>query len=159
MAREEYILDANGEGAVRILPGSWRNFRGVKSQFNANGNIYFNVAINDKNLVEMLTNRGFNVKEYQNKNRPDEDPSYILKISVRFNEYGPKVTQYIQGNPNGISLDQDSIGALDEMDILDCAIKIRPYDWTSPNGKGTAAYLTELAVLIPENRFAERFQD
>ena len=158
MAREEYLLDAMGKDLVRILPGSWRNFKGVGSQYNPAGRIFFNVAINDESLVETLKKRGFNVKDHLNKNDPDEAPTHILKISVRFNDYGPKVTQYVEGNNHGTKLDEDTIGILDDMDITDCIIKIRPYDWTSPNGKGTAAYLSDLSVQTPANRFDERFR-
>lgn len=156
---ENYILDANGVNTVRILPGSWRNFRGAKSQFNNNGDMFFNVAIEDMDLVGGLKKRGFNVKEYRKHDDPDTEPTYILKIKVRFNDYGPKVTHYIQGNPNGTELDEDTIGILDETNIIDCVIKIAPYDWTSPNGKGTVAYLRELSVQSEPNRFGERFRD
>lgn len=158
MAREEYILDAQGKGLVTILPGAWRNFRGEGSQFNAAGKRNFNVRIDDLKLVDILKNRGFNVREMK-KNNEDDETAYFLKVNVAFNQYGPKIIQYVQGNPNGVEIDEDTVGILDTMDILDCVIKIRPYDWSMATGnKGTTAYLTELAIQIPDNRFAERFQ-
>ena len=73
------------------------------------------------------------------------------------------VQQYVEGSGTPVTLDQDDIGMLDDADIMDCVIKIRPYDWTMANGtQGVAAYLTELAVQIPQNRFnkkTERFQN
>lgn len=156
MAREEYILDAQGKNLVRILPNTWRNFRGLDTQY-SRGKIFFNVAIEDPRLVKMLLDRGFNVKDYVNKNRPDEDPMHYLQIKVRFNDFGPMVQQYVEGSGTPVTLDQDDIGVLDNAEIMDCVIKIRPYDYTMPDGsKGVAAYLTELAVQIPQNKFTER---
>lgn len=158
MAREEFILDAQGKGLVTILPGSWRNFRGEGTQFNPAGKRNFNVRIDDISLVNTLKNRGFNVREMKKQNEDDET-SYYMQIKLQFNQYGPRVIQYVQGNPNGVELDEDTIETLDNADILDCVIKIRPYDWTMATGsQGTTAYLTELAVQIPDNRFGERFQ-
>lgn len=158
MAREEFILDAQGKGLVTILPGSWRNFRGEGTQFNPAGKRNFNVRIDDITLVNTLKSRGFNVREMKKQNEDDET-SYYMQIKLQFNQYGPRVIQYVQGNPNGVELDEDTIETLDNADILDCVIKIRPYDWTMATGsQGTTAYLTELAVQIPDNRFGERFQ-
>lgn len=160
MAREEYILDAEGKDLVRILPGGWRNFKGQATQFNAAGNRSFNVAINDISLVQTLRERGFNVKEYVSKDNPDNEPLRYLQIKLKFNAYGPDVVQYVQGNSTGIKLDEDTIGELDDAEIVDCAIKIRPYDWTMKTGnKGTTAYLSELLVQVSPNRFAERFEN
>lgn len=159
MAREEYILDAQGKDLVTILPGSWRNFRGEGTQFNAAGKRNFNVRINDISLVEMLKSRGFNVREMKKMN-DDDETSYFMQVKVQFNQYGPRIIQYVQGNPNGVELDEETVGMLDNVDILDCVIKIRPYDWEMATGnKGTTAYLTELAIQIPDNRFGERFQN
>ena len=162
MAREEYILDAQGKNLVRILPDTWRNFSGADTQY-SRGKIFFNVAIEDPQLLNTLLDRGFNVKEYVNKKRPDEEPTHILKIVIKFNDFGPKIQQYVEGSGTPVILDQDDIGMLDKADIIDCVIKIRPYDWTTAKGdKGVAAYLTELAVQIPHNRFdemTERFQN
>lgn len=162
MAREEYILDAQGKNLVRILPKSWRNFRGLDTKY-SRGKIFFNVAIEDPQLLKTLLDRGFNVKDYVNKERPDEEPTHILKITIKFNDFGPKIQQYVEGSGTPVDLDQDDIGMLDDADIMDCVIKIRPYDWTMANGtQGVSAYLTELAVQIPQNRFTEmteRFQN
>lgn len=162
MAREEYILDAQGKNLVRILPKSWRNFRGLDTKY-SRGKIFFNVAIEDPKLLKTLLDRGFNVKDHYNNEKPDEPPTHILKITIKFNDFGPMVQQYVEGSGTPVTLDQDDIGMLDDADIMDCVIKIRPYDWTMANGtQGVAAYLTELAVQIPQNRFnekTERFQN
>ena len=158
MAREEFILDAQGKGLVTILPGSWRNFRGEGTQFNPAGKRNFNVRIDDITLVNTLKSRGFNVREMKKQN-DDDETAYFMQIKVQFNDYGPKIIQYVEGNPNGVELDEDTVDALDHVDILDCIIKIRPYDWEMATGnRGTSAYLTELAIQIPDNRFGERFQ-
>lgn len=159
MAREEFILDAQGKGLVTVLPGSWRNFRGEGTKYNAAGARKFNVRIDDISLVNTLKARGFNVHEMKKLNEDDET-SYYLEIKIKFNSYGPKIIQYVQGNPNGVELDEDTVDELDHATILDCVIKIRPYDWTMATGAtGTTAYLTELAVQIPDNRFGERFKN
>lgn len=158
MAREEFILDAQGKGLVTILPGSWRNFSGVGTQFNPAGKRNFNVRIDDISLINSLKSRGFNVREMKKQN-DDDETAYFMQIKVQFNDYGPKIIQYVEGNPNGVELDEDTVDALDHVDILDCVIKIRPYDWEMATGnRGTSAYLTELAIQIPDNRFGERFQ-
>lgn len=165
MAREEYILDAQGKDLVRILPGGWRNFRGAKTQYNAQGNRNFTIEIRDMDLLKVLEDRGFRVKERPGQN--EGEVTYTLQIKFSYGidpstgkTRGPKITQYVVGNGTPTEIDEDTVDILDEVDIVDCVMKIRPYDWTMKDGAtGTTAYLNELIVQIPDNRFGERFQE
>ena len=56
MAREEYILDAQGKNLVRILPKSWRNFRGLDTKY-SRGKIFFNVAIEATVVKDIIRQR------------------------------------------------------------------------------------------------------
>lgn len=167
MAKEEFILDAKGLNLVTIERNFEhdgrkiinRNFSGVQTKFNPAGSRYFTVDINDPELVNILVNRGFNVKEYNNPNKPDSTPIYSLKVKLKFNEngYGPLIEQYTNGQPEPVVIDESIIDSLDDAYITDCLISIRPYDWDSASGHGTTAWLNAMKITIASNTFLEGY--
>jgi hypothetical protein len=82
-----------------------------------------------------------------------------MKVNVKFNDRGPTV--YLKsGNGRPVKLDEDSIGILDNVDILSVDMDIRPYDWERPDGAtGRTAYLQSIHVTQEVDRFAARYSD
>ena len=135
-----------------------RNFRGEGSMYNREGDRNFSLVIEDQELAEALIERGWNVKIKPPREEGDT-PFMFLPIKVSFNERGPAV--YLKTGNAVNKLDEDSLGVLDEIDILAVDLDIRPYDWGPINGKyGRSAYLQSIHVTQRiTDRFAARYND
>lgn len=135
----------------------FRNFAGKGSTYNREGDRNFSLLIDDVELKDKLIAEGWNVKV--KPPREDGDiPFMHLPVKVKFNERGPVV--YLKTGNAVNTLDEDSIGILDSIDILGVDLDIRPYDWELRDGKsGRTAYLQSLHVIQDVDRFAARYDD
>lgn len=131
-----------------------RNFAGVGSKFNREGDRNFSLVIEDQGIADKLIEEGWNVKIKEPREEGDV-PFMFLPVKVKFNDRGPSV--YLKSGPtNCVRLDEDTINCLDNVDILSVDLDIRPYDW-EVNGKvGRTAYLQSIYVTQEVDRFAER---
>ena len=132
----------------------YRNFKGEGSKFNRDGDRNFSVVINDEETAEAIAKEGWNVKI--KPSRDDEDTPFItLPVKVKFSDRGPIV--YLKSGDKMVKLDEESIGCLDDIDILSVDMDIRPYDW-EVNGKiGRTAYLQSICVTQEIDRFAAKY--
>lgn len=129
----------------------YRNFTGVGSKFNREGDRNFAVVIPDQEVADALLDQGWNVKIRPPRDE-DEDPFMYLPVKVRFNDRGPNV--YLKSGSNLVKLDEESISCLDEIDILGVDLDIRPYDWEVNGKTGRTAYLQSMKVTQNLDRFA-----
>lgn len=134
----------------------YRNFSGIGSKFNREGDRNFAVIIPDEDMSERLINEGWNVKI--KPPRDDQDsPFMYLPVKVKFNDYGPNV--YLTSGKKTNKLDEDSVSCLDDIEIISVDMDIRPYDWgpIGPDQKyGRTAYLQSIDVTQKIDRFAAR---
>lgn len=134
----------------------YRNFSGIGSKFNREGDRNFAVIIPDEDMAERLVNEGWNVKI--KPPRDDQDsPFMYLPVKVKFNDYGPNV--YLTSGKKTNKLDEDSVSCLDDIEIISVDMDIRPYDWgpIGPDQKyGRTAYLQSIDVTQKIDRFAAR---
>lgn len=134
----------------------YRNFSGIGSKFNREGDRNFAVIIPDEDMAERLVNEGWNVKI--KPPRDDQDsPFMYLPVKVKFNDYGPNV--YLTSGKKTNRLDEDSVSCLDDIEIISVDMDIRPYDWgpIGPDQKyGRTAYLQSIDVTQKIDRFAAR---
>lgn len=134
----------------------YRNFSGIGSKFNREGDRNFAVIIPDEDMAERLINEGWNVKI--KPPRDDQDsPFMYLPVKVKFNDYGPNV--YLTSGKKTNRLDEDSVSCLDDIEIISVDMDIRPYDWgpIGPDQKyGRTAYLQSIDVTQKIDRFAAR---
>ena len=143
---------------VRIV---YRNFSGAGSKYNREGDRNFSVVIDDEDLANKLIEDGWNIKIRPPRDE-DDMPFMHLPVKVKFNDRGPKV--YLQTGKARNVLDEESVGLLDQIDILSVDLDIRPYDWTiqegTPNEKsGRTAYLQSMHVTQQVDRFAMRHEE
>lgn len=129
----------------------YRNFTGVGSKFNREGDRNFAVVIPDQEVTDALLDKGWNVKIRPPRDE-DEDPFMYLPVKVRFNDRGPNV--YLKSGSNLVKLDEESISCLDDIDILEVDLDIRPYDWEVNGKTGRTAYLQSMKVTQNLDRFA-----
>lgn len=134
----------------------FRNFAGVASKFNREGNRNFSILIPNEEIANELIEDGWNVKI--RPPREDGDAPFMhLPVKIQFNSRGP-AAYVISGNNPARRLNEDTIGMLDEIDIASVNMDIRPYDWDVNGKQGRAAYLQAIEVIQNVDRFAARHQ-
>ena len=129
----------------------YRNFAGRGDKYNREGDRNFAVVIPDEEMANELTNLGWNVKI--KPPREDGDmPFMFLPVKVKFNDRGPNV--YLKTGDVQNKLDEESVGLLDNIDIIGVDLDIRPYDWDVNGKEGRTAYLQSIRVIQDVDRFA-----
>lgn len=134
----------------------YRNFAGRGDKYNREGDRNFAVVIPDEEMANELTDRGWNVKIKPPREDGDE-PFMFLPVKVKFNDRGPTV--YLKTGSVQNRLDEESVGLLDNIDIISVDLDIRPYDWVIQAGtlnekSGRSAYLQNIRVIQDVDRFA-----
>lgn len=146
------VNNINIEGANII----WKNFSGERDRFNP-GKRGFSVVIDDAVMADELKQEGWNVKERPLQEGADaSEQEWTLPVKLNMNRY----TQVwlIVGNHKTL-LNEDTVAQLDVVDIVDCDLSIRPYEWEMSGRTGITAYVDSMYVTIRENKFAEKYAD
>lgn len=146
------VNNINIEGAIII----WKNFSGERDKFNP-GKRGFSVVIDDAAMAKELRNEGWNVKDRPLQEGADpSEQEWTLPVKLNMNRY----TQVwlIVGNHKTL-LDENTVAQLDVVDIVNCDISIRPYEWEMGGRTGITAYVDSMYVTIRENKFAEKYAD
>lgn len=131
----------------------YRNFAGVGSKFNREGDRNFAIVIPDEETKDALIAEGYNVKIKPPRDE-NEQPFMYLPVKIKFNDRGPNV--YLHTGRVKNRLDEESIACLDKVYILKVDLDVRPYDWEVNGKSGRTAYLQSIRVYQEENdRFAE----
>lgn len=137
----------------------FRNFKGEASKYNAKGNRNFSVVIPDKEMAMELKNDGWNVKDLPPR-EPGDDPLFYIPVKVKYNDYGRGPAAYIESGNNVTRLNEETIGTLDEIEILSVSMDLRPFEWELADGKsGTAAYLQAIKVVQNIDRFGAKYAE
>lgn len=137
----------------------YRNFSGLGSKFNREGDRNFAVVIPDEETKDALIAEGYNIKIKPPRDE-DDMPFMYLPVKIKFNDRGPNV--YLSNDNTGrnkLQLDEDSISCLDATDILNVDLDVRPYDWEVNGMTGRTAYLESMHVVQRVDRFAARFAE
>ena len=146
------VNNINIEGAMII----WKNFSGERDKFNP-GKRGFSVVIDDTVMADELRQEGWNVKDRPlQEGADDSEQEWTLPVKLNMNRY----TQVwlIVGNHKTL-LNEDTVAQLDVVDIVNCDISIRPYEWEMNGRTGITAYVDSMYVTIRENKFAEKYAD
>lgn len=146
------VNNINIEGAIII----WKNFSGERDKFNP-GKRGFSVVIDDTVMADELRQEGWNVKDRPlQEGADDSEQEWTLPVKLNMNRY----TQVwlIVGNHKTL-LDEETVSQLDVVDIVNCDISIRPYEWEMNGRTGITAYVDSMYVTIRENKFAEKYAD
>lgn len=136
----------------------FKNFKGEESKFNRAGERNFAIVIESKEQYDALLNDvskagvPWNVKEKPAREEGDE-PFRYLSVKVKFNEHGPQA-YLISGNAK-TKLTDSSVAILDDVEILDVCLDIRPYDGEINGKPYRSAYLKAIQVVQEVDRFAD----
>lgn len=134
----------------------FRNFSGKGSKFNRDGDRNFAVVIPDQELADALMEEGWNVRIKPAREEGDA-PFMYLPVKVKFNDRGPHV--YLKTGTSLNKLDEETIGILDDVDIMNVDLDIRPYDWEVNDKTGRTAYLQSISVTQEVDRFYQRYAE
>lgn len=144
--RKEFMIED-----ARIVFG---NFAGKKDKFNAEGNRHFSVVL-DPEQAEQLTAEGWNVKVLDA--REDEDPLVFIRVFVRFDVRPPQITMLTNGGRTRTFLDEDTVAALDTMDIANMDIICSGYEWELNGKTGIKPYLKTMFVTVNEDALQRKY--
>ena len=134
----------------------YRNFSGIGSKYNREGDRNFAVVIPNQELADALIEENWNVKIKPPRDE-DDTPFMYLPVKVKFNDRGPSI--YLKTGTTMNKLDEDSVSCLDNVDILSVDLDVRPYDWDVNGKTGRTAYLQSICVTQEIDRFAERYSE
>lgn len=134
----------------------YRNFAGVGSKFNREGDRNFAVIIPNQELCDELIDAGWNVKIKPPRDE-DESPFMFLPVKIKFNSRGPAA--YVVSGDSVTRLNEDTIAMLDEIDIASVDMDLRPYDWEVNGKTGRTAYLQAINVTQNIDRFGARYAE
>jgi hypothetical protein len=141
----------------------WKNFSGRGDRFNREGDRNFHLVIPDQETCEALQNDknefgdSWNVKIKPPREAGDAPFMHML-VKVKFTGRGPNV--YLVSGNKQVALNEDTIGCLDDIDILSVDLDVRPYDDKLPNGNSfRTAYLSAMRVHQRVDRFAATDDD
>lgn len=130
-----------------------KNFSGAKSKYKAAGTRRFSLIL-DQDIAEKLIDEGWNVSVQPPKEDGDST-RYYLDVAVKFEKYPPVVKLVTS---RGITqLDADTVGQLDQANIINADIVVTPYHWHFNNDEGIKAYLKTGYFTIEEDEFAAKY--
>lgn len=133
----------------------YRNFAGIGSKYNREGDRNFAVIIPNQEIADELIADGWAVKIKPPRDE-DESPFMYLPVKVKFNNRGPAA--YVKSGNSVQRLNKDTIGMLDEIDIQSVDMDLRAYDWEVNGKTGRSAYLQAINVIQNIDRFGAQYQ-
>lgn len=134
----------------------YRNFSGLGTKYNREGDRNFAVIIPNQEIADELMKEGWAVKIKPPRNE-DDSPFMYLPVKIKFNNRGPAA--YVRSGKHVQRLDEETISILDEIDIASVDMDLRPYDWEVNGKQGRSAYLQAIDVVQNIDRFGARYAD
>lgn len=128
------------------------NFSGKKDKFNSEGNRHFSVVLSPEQAEE-LTAEGWNVKVLDA--REDEEPLIFIRVFVRFDIRPPRITTITSSGRH--LLDEDTVAALDSMDISKVDLMVSGYEWELNGKAGIKPYLKTMFVTVDEDILQRKY--
>ena len=151
MARENFAT-INISNAKFIF---YTNFKGAAGPYNNEGERNFNVILEGAALEQALA-YGMNVKT--TKPRDGYEPVSYIKVNIGY-KYRAPIAMLINSHVKR-SLNEQTIGLLDDYEYENVDIVIRPNRWRRPNGdSGVNAYLQAIYATVVEDPFATKYYD
>lgn len=132
----------------------FKNFAGREGQYNRSGDRNFCVAIEDAEQAQAMIADGWNVKISKPRDEDDE-PGYYIRVKVKFGDYPPMVKLHTVNNPEGVSLDEDTVGQLDDCELERIDLEISPYAWEMNGKTGVTAYLKKMHAQLHEEAWEQ----
>jgi len=140
------------DGTIRIEGARiiFRNFEGRPGKFNAVGERNFAVLHDD----------GWNVKWLDPREDAEEGTERVPFLSVNV-KYGMRRTPRVAMiSSRGLTeLKEHEVEVIDQVNITNCDMMIRPWPWENNGKKGISAYLQSIYVTIEEDYLELKYAD
>ena len=133
----------------------YRNFAGIGSKYNRDGDRNFAVIIPNQEIADELIADGWAAKIKPPRDE-DDSPFMYVPVKVTFNGRGPAA--YVKSGNSVQRLNEETIGMLDEIDIQSVDMDLKGYDWKVNDKKGKSAYLQAINVIQNIDRFGAQYQ-
>ena len=133
-----------------------RNFAGKVDTYNKNGIRTFSLVISDPEDAERLIQEGWYLKQFKARSE-DEIPDHYLPVTVSYKSYPPKI--YVVTKDNVRLLREEEVGNIDDFEIANIDVTIRPYCWEVNGKSGVRAYLKTMYITLAEDDFAYKYKD
>jgi len=132
-------------------PITFKNFRGEKGQYNAEGERSFSILIEDPEEAIRLIDLGWALRPL--KVREEGDPVvHHLPVKVGFGGYSPPRIYKVSMSSNSyVQLDSNTVAMLDWLSIAHVDVILNPYEWSVLGETGVKAYLNTMFVVLDEN--------
>lgn len=152
------IVFNEGRGVLEVSNARiiFRNFSGVGSKYNREGDRNFALIIPNEEMRDTLLDNGWNVKTKPPREE-GEDPFMYMPVKIKFNDRGPGI--YLLSGNSHQRLNEDTVGMLDDIDIQSVDMDIRPYDWEVNDKTGRTAYLQAMNVTQNIDRFGAMYAE
>lgn len=153
--RAETIM-VEGATQAEILGGSFRNFRGEKRQYNAEGMRNFNLALNfPTEALDDLVERGLNIKQLAPKDEEYDEPLRFVKVNVAFGgKYPPNI--YLVSGKKMKELSENELALLDAARFTNVDLVIRTYH---KEENTTTLYLQKGYFTIEQDPISAKYAD
>lgn len=154
MENSKVTIDTNGKLIIENGRIIYRNFSGAPTQYNREGDRNFCVFIDNLDAVNDLKELGWNVKIRKPRDEED-DVAHYIKVNVSYRFRAPRVVLHTKRNDT--ELTEETVGLLDNADILTCDMVINPSHWEANGATGISGYLDSMHVVIQEDYFADKY--
>jgi len=138
-----------------------KNFSGEPNKFNREGDRNFGVIIDDPEQAQLLLEDGWNIKVKAPREEGDL-PLHYMSVKVKFNKDYPRLNPnvYVKTGTRMNRLDEETIGQLDDIDMLNVQLDIRPYNYDVNGKTGVTAYVQSMCVTQKiTDRFRKEYDD
>lgn len=150
MPKDESVLM---EGVTLAL----RNFSGKGDTYNPEGKRNFAVLLDEDTAVAMEAD-GWPVKRFKPREDAEDDTRQaFLKVTVNYAVRPPKVV--IVTSTKRRQLKEDEVYELDNAEITNVDMYVRPYFWEARGETGVSAYLQSMYVTIEEDYLERKYAD
>lgn len=134
----------------------FRNFSGRPTKFNPNGGKRtVGVIIPTSQQAAMLKANGWNVKELAPREEGDDSIQYV-NANIKYGIKPPHIVMVVNGRKADIT--EETVGTLDNADIISVDVVLNPY--ISAMGNGTiTAYVKDMYVNVEPDVFANKYSN
>lgn len=136
----------------------FRNFSGAEKEFNSPGDRNFCIMLDKRpDIVEIMTERGWNIKTLKAREEGDEPRPYI-QAKVEYSKGRPPRCVLVSSRGR-TDLGADEVALLDMADVKNADVILTGYHWTVRENTGVKAYLKSIYLTINEDELDLKYAD
>jgi hypothetical protein len=133
----------------------FRNFAGVKKQFNDEGKRNFCIRL-EPDVAEQLRRDGWNIKTLRPRD-PEDEPQPYLQVAVSYKIRPPRVV--LLSSRGRTPLPEELVELADVVELDWADVIVRPSRWEMNGNSGIKAYLQTIYLKVREDALEQRYAD